>query len=109
MGSNAIVAGTGFEGRERIITKHCRDGMEVVLKRQPRNEYDPNAIAVYLKIPRFFGLLGYSLRQIGFLKASKAKNLAQKIDSGTIVTAKVSSFFAPADMDHPRVSLQLEY
>lgn len=98
MGSNAIVAGTGFGGRARIIRKHCRDGQEVILKRQPRNKHDPNAIAVYLKVPRFFGLLGYSFTQIGFLKASKAKSLAPKIDSGMVVTAKVSSIFAPSDI-----------
>lgn len=109
MGKDAIVAGTGFEGRAGIIRKHCKNGMPVQLRREPRNPHDPNAIAVFISTPRLFGLLGQSNTQIGYIKAAAAKGLAAKIDAGTEVSGFVKSFYAPDDADHPRVSLRLEW
>ena len=109
MGRSSVVAGTSFEGRASIIKRHCRDGRKVILKREPNNQYDANAIAVYLEVPRIGGLFGKSLKQIGFIKASTAKSLAKKMDSGVEVTGFVRSFYAPAGWDSPRVSLTLEY
>lgn len=114
MGRNAIVAGTGFansdgSNRAYIIHKHCRDGMPVRLVREPNNQYDKDAIAVYISVPRLFGLLGQSFVQIGYIKASAADNLAKKMDSGTTISASVASYYAPEGRDHPRVSLKLEY
>ncbi len=107
MRKNAVVAGTGFEGREKIVQKHCREGMEVVLKRDPKNKYDTNAVAVFLKVPRIGGLLGSSLIQIGHIKANTAKSLAKAMDSGSEVTGTVKSFWAPEDREHPRVTLEI--
>tara|TARA_R100000656_G_scaffold64084_1_gene49150 strand:- start:477 stop:812 length:336 start_codon:yes stop_codon:yes gene_type:complete len=107
MRKSAIVAGTGFEGRDITIKKHCREGMVVVLRREPHNEYDNNAIAVYLKTPRFGGLFGNSLAQIGHIKASTAKSLAKAMDSGTTVTGIVKSYWAPEDREFPRVTLEI--
>lgn len=113
---SAIVAGTGFlnedgESRAAIIRRRCRDGAPVDLERDPRNTHDPSAIRVYLtggsRLSRF--LLGGQKAQIGFLKAPLAARLAPLMDRGVTVTAEVSSFFAPEDMDHPRVSLELRY
>jgi len=109
MGKDAIVAGTGFEGRAEIIRKHCRNGMPVHLRREPNNPYDPDAIAVLIAVPRMFGLLGHSLVQIGYIKASAAKGLAAKLDSGKSVNGMVKSFYAPEGKDFPRVSLRLEW
>lgn len=107
MKKGTIVAGTGFEGRNRVIKKHCREGMEVALKREPKNKYDPNAIAVYIKIPRIGGLLGSRYKQIGYIKASTAKSLSKLMDSGVKVTGKVRSYYAPEGRDFPRVSLEI--
>ena len=109
MGKDAIVAGTGFEGRADIIRKHCKDGMPVQLRRDPSNPYDPNAIAVFISVPRMFGLLGQSLTQIGYIKAAAAKGVAARIDAGTEVSGFIKSFYAPSGIDHPRVSLRLEW
>ena len=109
MGKDAIVAGTGFEGRAEIIRKHVKNGMPVLLLREPTNPHDPNAIAVLISVPRMFGLLGNSQVQIGYIKASAAKGLAAKMDSGTKVTGYVNSFYAPGGIEHPRVSLRLEW
>lgn len=109
MGKDAIVAGTGFEGRAHIIAKHVREGMPVLLQRDPSNMHDANAIAVFISVPRVFGLFGHSVAQIGFIKAGAAKGLAAKMDSGVQVLGFIKSFFAPAGKQHPRVSLRLEW
>jgi hypothetical protein len=114
VGRDAIVAGTGFKNsdgtdRSEVIRRHCKNGMNVRLVREPSNEHDPNAIAVLMKVPRVFGLLGAREFQIGYIKSAAAQSVAARMDSGQRVTAVVTSFFAPAGRDHPRVSLRLDY
>jgi hypothetical protein len=109
MGRNVILAGTGFDNRASIIRRHCHDGLNAVLKREPDNPHDPNAIAVFIEVPRLFGLLGRGLQQIGYIKASAAKGLAKRMDEGLSIQARVASVYAPSDRDHPRVSLELDY
>ncbi len=104
----AILTGTGYEGRDKIIKRHCREGLPVVLKREPRNEYDENAIAAYLVTPKLFGLLGNSKKMIGYIKANTAKSLAKKMDAGSSVTGEVKSYYAPENRDHPRVTVYLD-
>ncbi len=107
MRKTAILAGTGFEGREAIIRSHCRDGMTISLVRDPYNPHDPNAVAVYIDVPRVGGLLGSSRRQIGFIKASTAKSLAKAMDSGRRISGYVKSFWAPDDYEFPRVTVEI--
>jgi hypothetical protein len=107
MGRNVIVAGTGFEGRASIIRRHCRNGQNVSLRREPNNEHDSNAIAVCIETPVLFGLLGKRFQKIGYIKAAAADGLAEQMDRGLKVTARVASFHAPSGWDHPRVSLTL--
>jgi hypothetical protein len=109
MGRNVIIAGTGFYNRASIIRRHCHDDLNVVLKREPDNPHDPNAIAVFIEVPRLFGFLGRSLQQIGYIKASAAKGLAKRMDEGLVIQARVASVYAPSDRDNPRVSLVLDY
>lgn len=109
MTKEAIVAGTGFEGRAEVIRRHVRSGMLVQLRREPSNPHDPNAVAVLVEVPRLFGLLGRGLAEIGYLKSGAATNIAAKIDSGIEVTGRITSFYAPVGKDHPRVSLRLEW
>jgi hypothetical protein len=109
MGRNVIIAGTGFNNRASIIQRHCHDVLKAVLKRKPDNPYDPNAIAVFIEVPRLLGLLGRGLQQIGYIKASAAKGLAKRMDEGLVIEARVASVYAPIGRDHPRVSLELDY
>lgn len=109
MGRSATVAGTGFEDREFIIKRHCKDGLPVTLRREPHNKHYKNAIAVYLSIPRLGGLFGRSLKKIGYVKAHSAKSLAKRMDSGQHINGRVKSFDAPEDREFPRVSLELDY
>lgn len=105
----AVVAGTGFEGRAAVIAARCKEGAKVDLVREPDNEFDPNAIAVFMHGTRLFGLVK-TREKIGFIKAPRAQGLAEKMDSGQIriLGAHVRSFYAPADMKVPRVSLVLQ-
>ena len=79
MGRTVTVSGTGFENpdgssRANIIRRFVFDGMQVTLVREPSNEHDPNAVAIYIAAPRLFGLLGTSPKQIGYLSANVAKS-----------------------------------
>lgn len=114
MGKAAVVAGTGFRNqdgsqRNKLIRKYVRDNLPVYFRREPSNEHDENAIAVLIKVPSLFGLLGTSLKQIGYIKAGAAKSLAKKLDAGEEIKGYVNSFYAPPQKDYPRVSLWLEY
>lgn len=105
----AVVAGTGFEGRQTVIRRHCREGSPVQLRREPRNPFDPNAIAVWIACPRLFGLIT-GWEQIGYIQAQRAEAMALKLDQKKIVVTRafVRSFYAAATELHPRVSLQIE-
>ena len=109
MARSAIVAGTGFNGRAQIIRKHCRPRTPVSLKREPSNKHDPNAVAVYVLVPRLGGILGTAKKRIGYVKKNTAKSLAKRLDAGEKITGRVDSIFAPPEIDHPRVTLELDY
>ena len=109
MGRTANVAGTGNinsdgSSRRKIIQRFVHENMRVTLRREP---HDINAVAVYVSVPRLFGLLGTTLKQIGYLKASAAMSLAKQMDMGESLTGRVGSYHAPPEKDHPRVSLVL--
>lgn len=109
MGRDAIVAGTGYEGRAEIIRKSVRSGMGVTLRREPNNRHDPNAIAVWIEIASFWGIFGKRQVQIGYIKSGAAASVAKKMDGGVHVTAQITSFYAPGGREHPRVSLRLDW
>ncbi|WP_110642446.1 HIRAN domain-containing protein [Salinicola sp. CPA57] len=103
---SAIVAGTGFEGRAGRIRAFAKEGMSVVLKREPSNPHDANAIAVYITVARWYTLFRPVETQIGYIKARFAATLSKRMDAGgTIVSARIDSLYLP--LDHPRVSLRI--
>nr|WP_145546402.1 HIRAN domain-containing protein [Variovorax boronicumulans] len=106
----AIVAGTGHEGRAPRIRAFCRQGASVRLKREPMNQHDRNAIAVYARLHLLWGLWR-PWHHIGYIKADRAASWAPKMDSGelTFVSAVVDSLYAPVGQDHPRVSLRVTF
>jgi single-stranded-DNA-specific exonuclease len=73
------LVGVSFEGRQDTIAG-LRVGTELVLERQPANEFDANAIAVR-----------YGALQLGFVRKQIAKHLAPLIDSGARYSARVES------------------
>lgn len=81
------VAGTTFEGRDEIIEElylsgNLDLGQELLLKRQPYNTHDRNAIAVVH--PK-------TNEQVGFIPKATASNLAPIMDSGIVCRAVVSA------------------
>ena len=113
MGKAAIVAGTGFQNRDgamrsKLIQHYVGVNALVYLHRESSNKHDGCAIAVLIKVPILFGLLGSVKKKIGYIKAGTAKSLAKKIDANEEVKAHVDSLCAPPDREHPRVTLWLD-
>ena len=109
----AIVIGTGLRNadgssRSRVIRRRCELGGEVVLRKGPATGDALHAVAVYLGVPRFFGLLRSSYAQIGYLDPLAAASIAARLDSAGEVRARVKSVYAPEEKDSPRVSLIIE-
>ena len=79
------LAGVSFEGRQDVIAG-LRVGVDVQLQRQPENQFDSNAIAV------FFGAL-----QLGFINKGIAKHIAPLIDDGARYQARIESLTGGAN------------
>lgn len=108
----AIVVGTGLRNadgssRSRVIRRRCEIGDEVVLRKGTASGQS-SAVAVYLGVPRLFGLLRPSYAQIGDLEHQAAASIAARLDSDGELRARVKSVYAPEEKDSPRVSLVIE-
>ena len=109
MGRTTKVVDTGYKdsdgsSRRNIIRRFVRENMPVTLRLEP---HDINAVAVYVSAPRLFGLLGTTLKQIGYLKSSAVISLAKQMDMGESLTGRVGGYHAPPGKDLPKVSLVL--
>ena len=109
----AIVIGTGLRNadgssRSRVIRRRCAIGSEVLLRKDLATDETSHSVAVYLGIPRLFGLLRSSYAQIGYLDPQAAASIAARLDSAGEVRAHVKSVYAPEEKDSPRVSLIFE-
>lgn len=62
----------------QAILKTCSSGDPLVLKREPKNKYDRNAIAVFR-----------GTDQLGYLSKEVAEELAKVMDSGKELTANI--------------------
>ncbi len=72
------VVGVSFEERQ-VTIRGIKDGETIRIKREPENEYDANALAVY-----------YNSKCIGFLNARLARNLVFAFDKGALYEAYVT-------------------
>ena len=113
MALNAIVIDTGLRNddgssRARVIRRRCEVGCEVLLRKAQTTHETSRSVAVYLGIPRLFGLLRSSYAQIGYLDAQAAAALAARLDSSGEIRARVQSVYAPEEKDSPRVSLVID-
>jgi len=109
---NTIIVGTGFRNsngipRAGLIRRYCRNGAKIILKREPTNPHDSNAIGVYL-LARVAWVFKTEV-QIGYIDRTLAKRLAPIMDDGTEIASTVASFWAPDDLEHPRVSITIAY
>jgi hypothetical protein len=73
--------------------------LAAVLRRNPKNEYDPNAIEVHVPALGDRGFIGHLTRPI-------AARIAPEMDAGTIWQAEVESVLIDPDhMDRPGISI----
>lgn len=70
------IVGTSFRGND--LTELSKEA-QLTLKREPENQFDSNAIAIYSDVDH-----------IGYIKKELAAELAPKMDKGTKITAKIS-------------------
>lgn len=110
----AVVAGTGLPNadgslRSQLIRRHCKNGVSVYLRREPNSHDSANAVAVYLEAPRVLGLFGSVLRQIGYIKTSRVKDIARRMDAGEEIRARISRLHVPKGPGCPQVNIDLEY
>ena len=108
----AIVTGTGLRNddgssRARVIRQRCAIGCEVVLRKGSTTR-EAHTAAVYLEVPRLFGLLRSSYAQIGDLETHAAASIVARLDAGGEIRARVKSVYAPEEKDSPRVSLTIQ-
>ena len=75
--------------RQDYIKRYCKKNKELVLKREPKNTYDSNAIAIFIKTKIFF--FKNAKFQIGYINTDIAQRLAPYIDKGGTVTSKVKN------------------
>lgn len=88
------VAGVSFNNtdgtsRQKIIERFARAGMPLILVREPNNPHSENrtAVAVFIKAQRLFSMRH---EQIGYLNEHVSEEISRHIDSGKLVTAKIS-------------------
>ena len=108
----AVVLDTGLRNddgssRARVIRRHCSVGRAVWLRRISAAT-GTGSIAVYLRVPRFFGLLGSRRAQIGHLDKAAVATAMSTLATGEEARAVVKSVYAPEEKDSPRVTLIIE-
>ena len=111
MGTVAVVVGTGLRNddgssRAGVIRRHCSIGREVFVRRTSE-QTGPQSMAVYLRVPRFLGLLGSLQAQIGNLDPETAAAMS-KPGPGEEACAVVKSVYAPEEKDNPRVTIIID-
>jgi hypothetical protein len=113
MALSGTVIGTGFRNddgssRARVIRRRCEPGCDVVLRKAADSQGRSASVAVYLGVPRLFGLLRSNYAQIGYLDDEAAASVIGRIESSGEVKARVKSVYAPQEKDNPRVSLTID-
>jgi hypothetical protein len=74
--------------RQNYIRVFCKAGMPLTLIREPNNQYDRNAIGVWITARVLIFFTGRA--QIGYLNATIAAELARFLDSGKTVHCKIT-------------------
>lgn len=74
--------------RQKYIAAFCKRGMPLILKREPENPHDPNAIGVWIKARVLFVFT--DVVQIGYLDARTAGELTRHLDRSGKVSAVIT-------------------
>ena len=112
LASIAVVTGTGLRNDDesslsRVIHRRCEPGCEVVLRKGRPNRHMSFTVAVYVSVPRLFGLLRPFYAQIGCLDERAAASVPSRIDSGGEVRAWLKNVYATEERDNLWVSLTI--
>lgn len=83
--------------RQVIIARYCRAGTPLRLVREPRNSHDPNAVAVFV-----------GKRQIGYISASLASDVARMLDAGATAEAVVTAVTGGGRGENHGVNIQID-
>ena len=94
---NTKIVGVSFEGRQDEI-RSLEPGEELLVERQPDNEFDSQAIA----------LIRESGAQLGYLRRQIAAELAPLMDAGTLYTARVEQVTGGEDGRSLGVNIRVE-
>jgi hypothetical protein len=81
--ANFLVAGVGYEGRERVVEKYASVGDTVYLVRDPDNKYDRNAIEIRLA----------NNQQVGYVPAELAAESVSLMDAGFLQRAYITKLY----------------
>lgn len=80
---NSKLVGVTFEGRQAVIST-LKGDEPLRVRREADNEYDPNAVAVDVKV-------GEELLPIGYIAKDKNLEIAKSLDAGIPVEIKLAS------------------
>lgn len=80
---NSKLVGVTFEGRQAVIST-LKGNEPLRVRREADNEYDPNAVAVDVKV-------GEELLPIGYIAKDKNLEIAKSMDAGIPVEIKLAS------------------
>lgn len=73
--------------RQALIKAYVKPGMELTLKREPDNEYDPNAVGLWFKVRNLFIPRNV---HIGYINRTHAAYISQKMKEGVKFTVTVT-------------------
>lgn len=82
-------ANSDGKARQGIIKKFCTEGASLVLEREAENEFDINAIAVYVTYSSVLSMMK-TKAQIGYIPEQTAVGLARSMDAGETVSVSIS-------------------
>jgi hypothetical protein len=97
---NSKLVGVTFEGRQAIIST-LKGNEPLRVRREAENEYDPNAVAVDVKV-------GEELLPIGYIAKDKNLEIAKSLDAGIPVEIKLASLTG-GDGKSFGVNIELQY
>jgi len=97
---NSKLVGVTFEGRQAVIST-LKGDEPLRVRREADNEYDPNAVAVDVKV-------GEELLPIGYIAKDKNLEIAKSLDAGIPVEIKLASLTGGSGKSFG-VNIELQY
>lgn len=97
---NSKLVGVTFEGRQAVIST-LKGDEPLRVRREADNEYDPNAVAVDVKV-------GEELLPIGYIAKDKNLEIAKSLDAGIPVEIRLASLTG-GDGKSFGVNIELQY